>query len=129
MKFIYIQIYSINYIKTHFSKVNTDDVIIIGGDIGANAGILSGLLMKKVPKKFVLISPMYQFKGLKMPVKTERIMDSKILMILAKSDKILFDFNVKTPPIIKRYPIGGPGVQLLRTNPEAKNDIINFIIN
>lgn len=118
---------SINYIKTHYAGVNTSDVIMIGADIGANTAVISGILMKKVPHKFVLISPMYEFKGLKMPVKTTRLMDSEILMILSLSDKILFDFNTKTKPILKRYPKGGPGVALLKTNPEAVNEIINFI--
>lgn len=118
---------SINYVKKHFAGVNTNDVIIIGADIGANTAMLSGILMKKVPQKFVLISPMYEFKGLKMPVKTSRISDSKILMILAKSDKVLFDFNTKTKPKVIRYEKGGPGVQLIKVNPQAQNEIINFI--
>ena len=70
---------------------------------------------------------MYEFKGLKMPVKTSRISDSKILMILAKSDKVLFDFNTKTKPKVIRYEKGGPGVQLIKVNPQAQNEIINFI--
>ena len=38
------------------------------------------------------------------------------------------DFNTNTKPIIKRYPQGGPGVQLLKVNPEAQNEVINFIL-
>ncbi len=120
---------SINYLKHNYSKINTEDIIMVGGDIGANTAMVSGILLKKVPQKFVLISPMYEFKGIKMPVKTTRITDSKILMVLAKSDKILFDFNTKEKPIIKRYPIGGPGVQLLKVNKNAMDDVVNFIVN
>lgn len=48
-------------------------------------------------------------------------------MILAKSDKVLFDFNTKTKPKVIRYEKGGPGVQLIKVNPQAQNEIINFI--
>lgn len=120
---------SINYIKSHYAGVNTNDTIIVGADIGANTAVISGILMKKVPQKLVLISPMYEFKGLKMPVKSTRLADTKILMILSKSDKILFDFNTKTKPTVKRYPVGGPGAQLLKVNPSASSDVINFIVN
>ena len=119
---------SINYVKNNFAGVNTTDVILVGADLGANTAVLASVSMKKAPLKLVLISPMYEFKTLKMPVKTTRIADSKILMILSKSEKILFDFNVKTKPIIKRYQKGGPGVQLLRVNPEAYKEVVDFII-
>ncbi len=120
---------SINYIKNNYAGVNTTNVIIAGADIGANAGVIAGTLMRVPPDKFVLISPMYEFKGLKMPVGTTRIQNSKILIILSKSDKVLFDFNVKIKPVIKKYEKGGPGIQLIKFNPAAKTDIINFIVN
>lgn len=120
---------AIKYVKANYPKINCDDVIIMGADLGANAGAIAAMSMKKVPQKMILISPMIEFKGLRMPVRTNKFYDTKILMVLAKTDRILINFDTKTPPVIKRYQIGGPGNQLIRANKDAYNDIVNFIIN
>ena len=120
-------IQSVSYIKANYPYINCDDVIIVGADIGASTGILAGKLMKKEPVKFVMISPMLNFKGLYIPYKVANYSDTKFLVLLSKSDKILFNFYTKTKPIIKTYPLGGPGNQLLKVNPESINDIVNFI--
>lgn len=126
---------SIDYIKTHYTKVNCKDVIIVGADIGASAGLLAGEKMKPQPKKFVLISPQINFKGLYLPVKTANILNSDFLLLISSADKTSIEngeklsrFIQKTPKI-KYYPLGGAGNQLLKVNKEAQEDIINFIIN
>ncbi len=118
---------SINYVKANYPKINCNDIIIAGADIGASAGIIAGRLMKKEPLKFVMISPMLNFKGLYIPYKVANYTDTKFFVILSKTDKILFNFYTKTKPIIKTYQTGGPGNQLLKVNPESTDDIINFI--
>ena len=120
---------SIKYIHSNYPKINTQDLIVIGADIGANAGAIASMSVKKAPLKMVLISPMVEFKGLVMPVRTTKFYDTKIFMILSKTDRILMNFNSKTPPVAKTYPVGGPGVQLIKANKEAYNDLVNFIIN
>ena len=117
---------SIEYVTKNYPKINTNDIIIVGADIGANAGFLAGEQLKHKPKKFVLVSPMLSFKGLQLPPKCI-FNDSKFLILLSKSDNIMFYTQVK--PIIKRYEKGGPGNLLLNANPESQVDIINFIIN
>jgi len=119
---------SIEYIKTNYPNINCKDVIFIGADIGASAGVLAGVNLKKQPVKFVMLSPMINFKGLYIPVKIANYTDTKFLILLSKSDKVLFNFYTKDKPIIKTYPIGGPGSQLIKSNPEAIGDIINFIM-
>ncbi len=120
-------IQSVSYIKSNYPYINCDDVIIVGADLGASAGVLAGRLMKKEPLKFVMISPMLNFKGLYIPYKVANYSDTKFLVLLSKSDKILFNFYTKTKPIIKTYPLGGPGNQLLKVNPQSIDDIVNFI--
>ncbi len=120
---------SINYIKANYPHINCNDTIFIGADIGASAGILAGVNLKKQPLKFIVISPMINFKGLYIPIKIANYTDTKFLILLSKSDKVLFNFYTKDKPIIKTYPIGGPGNQLLKANPDSINDIVNFIIN
>lgn len=119
---------SIKYVKANYPKINCDDVIIVGADIGASAGAVASVSLKKTPQKIVLISPMLEFKGIRMPVKTNKFYNSQIFMILAKTDRILINFNTKNPSIVKHYPLGGPGVGLLRNNKDAYSDLINFII-
>lgn len=120
---------SIAYIKKNYPKINTDDIIFMGADIGASAAILTQGSLKKEPSKFVMISPMLNFKGLFVPVKVANYKDTKFLVILSKSDKILFNFHTTTKPKIIEYQKGGPGNQLLKVNPESRNDIVKFIIN
>ena len=120
---------SINYIKDNYPNINCNDIIFVGADIGASAGVLAGTSLNKQPVKFVMISPMLNFKGLYIPIKITSYTDTKFLIMLSKSDKILFNFYTKDKPIIKTYPVGGPGNQLVKTNPEAINDIVTFIIN
>lgn len=119
---------SINYVKTNYPQINCNETIFIGADVGASAGVLGGIKLKKHPQKFVMISPMLNFKGLYIPVKMTNYKTTKFMVLLAKSDRILFNFHSNTPPVIKRYPIGGPGNQLLKANPTAMDDIVNFIV-
>ena len=118
---------SIAYVKANYPKINCNDVIIVGADLGASAGILAGKLMKKEPVKFVMISPMLNFKGLYIPYKVASYTNTKFMVILSKTDKILFNFYTSTKPYIKVYQTGGPGNQLLKVNPQSTDDIINFI--
>ena len=120
---------SINYIKANYPKINCNDIIFIGADIGASAGVLAGTNLKKQPLKFIMISPMVNFKGLYIPVKVTSYTDTRFFILLSKSDKILFSFYTKDKPVIKSYPVGGPGNQLIKSNPESIDDIVNFIIN
>ena len=118
---------SVRYIKTQYPKVNTDDVILVGADIGAQAAANAALSLKKTPEKLILISPMLEFKGIEMPIKTHKFKNTKIFMMMSKTDRLLFHFDTKIPPIIKYYPNGGPGVQLIKLNKETPTDIIDFI--
>jgi len=120
---------SIDYVKSHYPRINCNNTIFVGADIGASAGIIAGDSISFKPSKFVLISPMLNFKGLFIPIKIANYTDTRFLILLSKTDKILFNFYTKTKPIIKTYQIGGPGNQLLKANPTAVDDIINFIIN
>lgn len=120
---------SIKYVKENYTYINTNDIIMIGADLGASAGILAGEEMKKQPQKFIIISPMVNFKGLYIPVKIANYTNTKFLVFLSKSDKILFNFYTSTKPVIKTYQQGGPGNQLLKVNPDSTDEIIKFIIN
>ena len=120
---------AIKYVNANYPKINCEDIIIMGADIGANAGMIGAMSLKKVPNKIVLISPMLKFKGLAMPVGSSKFVDTKIFMALAKTDRILINFGTKTKPIVKYYPIGGPGNHLIRANKDAFEDIFNFIVN
>lgn len=120
---------AVKYVKANYPKINCDETIIIGADIGASAGTIGAMSLSKPPQKIILISPMLEFKGLKMPIRTNKFINTKIMMVLAKTDRILINFNTKTPPLIKHYPVGGPGNQLIKANKEAYDDIIKFIVN
>ena len=85
--------------------------------------------MKKQPVKFIMISPMLNFKGLYIPIKIANYSETKFFVMLSKTDKLFFKFHTKDKPIVKTYPMGGPGVQLIKSNKTAIDDIVSFIIN
>jgi alpha-beta hydrolase superfamily lysophospholipase len=118
---------SVRYVGANYPKINCEDVIIVGADIGASAGAVAAMSLKKVPEKMVLISPMLEFKGIRMPIRSNKFVNTKMFMVLAKTDRILMNFSTNTPPLIKHYPNGGPGNQLIKANQEAYFDVINFI--
>ena len=120
---------SVKYVKANYPKVNCNDIIIVGADIGASVAAIGSISLKYSPQKMILISPMLQFKGLKMPVRTKKFVDTKIMMVLAKTDRIIMNFESKNPPLIKRYQVGGPGNKLIDANKDAYDEIIKFIIN
>lgn len=120
---------SIQYVKSNYSNINTDEIIFIGADIGGSAGILAGQMLNKKPEKFVLISPMLNFKGLYIPIVIANYTSTRFLVLLSKTDKILFNFYSKPSPVIKVYPLGGPGTQLIKVNPDAVDEIVKFVIN
>ena len=120
---------SINYVKSNYADINTNEIILVGADIGAIAGAIGSLNLKPVPSKMIFISPVMSFKGLSMPVKTLKFYNSKMMYITTKNDRVFLNFYLSTSPTIKQYPLGGPGTQLIKVNPEAVNDIVNFIIN
>ncbi len=120
---------SIKYVKANYPKINCDDVIIVGADFGAGVGANAAIAMRIAPKKLVLISPMLEFKGITMPIKSVKLYDTNIFIVLSKTDKHTFNIQTKTPATVKRYQNGGPGNQLLKANPDALNDVVNFIIN
>ena len=120
---------SVNYIKSNYADINANDIILVGADLGAIAGVNGSLNLKPVPSKMVLISPVMNFKGLSMPVKTLKFYNTKMMYITTKSDRVYLNFYLNTQPVIKQYPLGGPGTQLIKVNSSAVNDIVNFIIN
>ena len=126
---------SIAYIKANYPYINCDDIIILGADLGASAGVLAGEKTFKQPQKFVLISPMSDFKGLYIPIKLASFPNSRFLFLVSNTDKTsllnlkqLLPF-VQTKPVVIKYPYGGAGNQLLKVNPKSNDDIINFILN
>ena len=120
---------SIKYVKTNYPKVNTNDVVFIGADLGAGVAANAAIISKKAPQKLILISPMLEFKGLTMPITSVKLYEVETFKALAKTDKNTFNLQTKKPAIVKRYSIGGPGNQLIKSNPDALKDIINFISN
>ena len=68
---------SVKYVRANYPKINTDKVIIIGADIGASAGAIASMSLKYPPEKLILISPMFEFKGLRMPVSSPKFNDTK----------------------------------------------------
>lgn len=125
-----------DYYKALYSKYNKyideNRIVFVGGDIGANTSILTAYELKMQPKAFVLISPTLNFKGLYIPIKLTSL-KAHIMAVSSLNDKMsmdgIKDVNkyAQNEYLIKLYPKGSNGVSLLYSNPQLKNDILNFI--
>lgn len=125
-----------DYYKTIYAKYNRyideNNIVFIGGDIGANCAILTACELKIQPKAFILLSPTLDFKGLYIPIKLTSL-KSDIMAISSLNDKMsmngIKDVNkyAQNEYLIKLYPKGSNGVSLMYSNPSLKNDILNFI--
>lgn len=120
---------SVKYIKANYPKINCEDVILIGADLGAGVAANSAILFKKPPLKMILISPMIEFKGVTLPIYSEKLGNTEIFVLLSKTEKKLFNFKTSKIEKVKQYKIGGPGNQLIKLNQEAMDDTVSFIIN
>lgn len=126
----------INFMKDTYSKVDYSKITFVGADLGANTAILVGEKLKQdKPVKFVLISPIQNFKGLYIPIAISNYPNTPMLIMVSDADKyfyhqanILSKF-IQSPHILKVYQQGGSGTLLLKRNPSSYGEIVKFIYN
>ena len=114
-------------------KADMTHYAIIGADIGANTAILVAKSYPQKPKALVLISPSMNFKGLYTPIALTSLGKCPILTIASSKDNYSIAQQDELSKFaqgdyyIKRYPLGGTGMLLLKVNPQASSNISNWI--
>jgi len=124
---------AISYIKDNYPKIDCENIIFIGADLGANIAVLTGARLKIKPKQFVLISPLINFKGLYIPIVISGYNTTPMLIMASEADRntigqveMLGRF-IQSPVTRKNYPQGGTGMLLITRNKGAEADILNFL--
>lgn len=123
----------LRYLAANYKNLSTTKYAIIGADIGANTAILTAEKLINKPKCLVLLSPTRNFKGLKTSIAMTNIGNGPILAMVSARDnhsvqetQILKKF-AQGPYEIKTYPAGGMGMLMLKVNPKAADDIVNWV--
>jgi len=123
----------IKEVESEFKKVSFRKWAIIGGDIGANTGVLAAQQLPQKPDAIVLVSPNTSFKGLYIPVAITELGNASILCVASNNDsgalqseQTLRKFaqaNFETLNVDKN----GSGMMLLNQNPELEDMIIKWL--
>lgn len=121
----------INMTKQMNKKASFNNYAIIGGDIGANTGVLAAQLMHIKPKAMVLLTPYQQFKGLN--IFDYQLGTTPILVMCCKQDKLAVCQEVSLKTFAKgkfvinntNYPTNG--MMILQHDPACKKKAIEFI--
>lgn len=122
-----------NYLKEDYPEVNTSKVAIIGSNLGATTGILAGSTNNRNIKTLVLLSPMIDFKGIDVRIPTVAYGKNPVLIMVSKNDrKSYLDAEelikyAQGKKVIKVYPFGGNGAELLRFQNGTQTEIINWL--
>ena len=124
---------AINYLKEHYSKIDYDRIIIVGADLGANAGVIAGDRLKTKPIKLVLITPTQEFKGLETPLVIANYDHTPMMFLVSQSDRYFYGQAslltkfVQTESVMRIFPTGSSGITLIKQNPTAQDDIYKYI--
>ena len=124
---------SIDYIRKNYPQINTDEIYIVGADLGASMAVLAAAVMKIKPLKMVLISPYVSFKNLDIALVVPRLNTVPMMVMASKADKYSYSQSdiiyrlIHSPKVLKLYEQGGSGNLLLKRNPSSYDEIIKYI--
>ena len=123
----------LQYIATNYNDISTTNYTFVGADVGANTAILTAEKMNLKPQCLVLMSPSENFKGLYTPISLAKIGPVPTLAVVSQNDRYFVNEAVKLTPFaqgeytIKKYPVGGTGMMMLKVNPNMADDIVNWV--
>lgn len=124
----------IKYVADNNKNVSLKNIVIVGGDVGANTAIIAASQMKIKPKALVLLSPSVRFKGLYTPICLADLGAVPILTIVSakdpysKSQAYYLKRFAQGAFSVKVYPNGGAGMLMLKVNKSMSVDIVNWVV-
>lgn len=126
---------SIDYVAKNYPRINTDEIYIVGADIGANAAILAARAMRIKPKKMVLISPYSEIKGMNIVSVLPHLKDIPMMVMASRASSYsyaqadIISRLISAPMQFRVYSEGGSGLLLLKRNPISYQEILQYIIS
>jgi alpha-beta hydrolase superfamily lysophospholipase len=124
---------AIKYLKEHYSKIDYNNIIFVGADLGANSAVLAGERLKPKPTKLIMITPAQEIKGLHIPLSIANYDETPMMILVSQTDRYFYGQAnllakfIQTESLMRIFPTGGSGTTLLKQNPSAKDDIYKYI--
>lgn len=133
-------LFAINAIKEQYGKkIDTNKIIFVGNNVGANTAVLAGSKLNRqggAPvKSIVMISPALKIKNLYIPIELVNYGAHPILIFTNKNVKASYTEALE----IKKYAQGkcelkalnsaGMGASLYKSTPSIKTDTLNWIVS
>lgn len=131
-KFPYDVIDTLNYVKTQYPEIDSSKVAFVGASLGANIALMTGSYGVNA-KTIVMLSPMLNYKGFDLRLPIVKYGNHPLLFMASKKDRYPYDSCIELikfaqgKKMLKTYPYGGDGVDLVRFQPDAKPLITNWI--
>ena len=121
----------INQTKHTTKKASFNEYAIIGGDIGANTGVLAAQFLYPKPKAMVLLTPAREIKGLN--IFDYKLGNTPILVMCSRRDKtsvceeVMLKTFAKGQFVINNTDLNTNGMMILELDTQCRNKTIQFI--
>lgn len=131
-KYPYDVIDVLKYIKEQYPEIDNSKVVFVGASLGANTALMTGSYGVNA-KTIIMLSPMLQYKGYDLRLPIVKYGNHPLLFMVSKKDVYPYQSCLELikfaqgKKLLKVYPYGGSGVNLVKFQPDAKSIIINWI--
>ncbi|MEI8389600.1 MAG: alpha/beta fold hydrolase [bacterium] len=131
-KFPYDVVDILKYIKDQHPEIDSSRVAIVGASLGANTALMAGSYGVNI-KTIIMLSPMLQYKGFDLRLPIVKYGNHPLLFMVSKKDRYPYQSCIELikfaqgKKLLKSYPFGGSGVNLVKFQPDAKPLITNWI--
>jgi len=131
-KFPYDVIDVLKYVKEQYPEIDSSKVAIVGASLGANTALMTGSYGISA-KTIIMLSPMLNYKGYDLRLPIVKYGNHPLLFMVSKKDVYPYQSCIELikfaqgKKLLKTYPYGGSGVNLIKFQPDAKPLIINWI--
>lgn len=122
----------LKYIKEQYPEIDSSKVALIGTSLGANTALMTGSYGVNA-KTIIMLSPMLNYKGFDLRLPIVKYGNHPLLFMVSKKDRYPYQSCIELikfaqgKKLLKAYPYGGSGVNLVKFQPDAKPLIINWI--
>ena len=130
-KYPYDVLAVVNYVKQTSKKFSFNNYAIIGGDIGANTGVIYAQMINPKPHAMVLLTPYQNLKGLN--IYDYRLGTTPLLVMCCKRDKyavcqeVMLKTFSKGQFIINNTNLTTNGMLILKQDAQCRAKAIQFI--
>ena len=123
----------IEYLKKNYLAINTNNYVIVGADLTANAAIIYSANAKIPPKKLILFSPYVSYKGLETAIPLVKYGQNPVLVFVSKADASGYNNALELKKYaqgdykMEVFPSGGTGDSLIKLYDSVETEIFRAV--